>query len=580
MPNPLSDRGVTDRDYAAMVGTLVGEAAVKGTLQDYQAIADVIANRLNDKNFVSQYGKSIAAQTMNPKEFSTWSPKEVNAYQNAKAGFMASLNPAVANQMPAAMRERVNLAQQAVNDVMVSGKARGVAQGATFYDNPAVTAKLGTGGFHNRLEDQYGSTMIGAHRFSGPDFTDQPFDPVTYNGQLAAPAAAIPDTFTDIGLPAGQVDFMGELPDPALSAPPIGQVDFAGYLDAPQQPAQAGFSMTGDQFNGVFDAGFPAQAAAAPMDMGTFNDIQAAGFGETFGPSLNEMGQPQEAGVVAGLDSGPWGQTPDFNAPSLDQRNAETLAQDRINAFERDDLWSKPSSIPQDQINANVMAELTGQTVPFGAQPLQAATTTTPPQAASPNLANAPMGDFGMADMVAAPQATTAPQTHSLSPSSSLPETGPLPPERPKETFSLGPVGYSDLGLTVGGWASPVDAVTSSLGFGSGLLDGTIGRTLTGAGTGFLTGGLPGAAIGGLLSGTGWGDMMKSQLGDFLGTAWDHMSQGWGGYDFDTHGYGVGFNSRGERSPTGPNDRGDATMGDGSWGERSGTNPNNPQGIY
>jgi hypothetical protein len=220
MANPLSSRGVSDRDYAAAVGTLMGEAAVRGNLQDYQAIADVIANRQAS----GQFGKSIAGITMNPREFSTWSPREKNAYRSAVQGFTAALNPARIDKMPKAAQERFSLATQALDDVFNTGKARGIAQGATFYDNPTVTAKLGTGGFHNGLEDQYGSIQIGAHRFSGPGLTDLPFDPVTYNGQLAAPPSADP--------------FFGD-----LGAPPIGQVSFAGSLPDLTPAPEAGFSL-------------------------------------------------------------------------------------------------------------------------------------------------------------------------------------------------------------------------------------------------------------------------------------------------------------------------------------------------
>jgi hypothetical protein len=53
----------------------------------------------------------------------------------------------------------------------------------------------------------------------------------------------------------------------------------------------------------------------------------------------------------------------------------------------------------------------------------------------------------------------------------------------------------------------------------------------------------------------------------------------WDNWDPSTYGFGEGFNSRGERSHTGRDESGNATVGDGSYGERSGTNSNNPQGI-
>jgi hypothetical protein len=244
------------------------------------------------------------------------------------------------------------------------------------------------------------------------------------------------------------------------------------------------------------------------------------------------------------------------------------------------------------------------------------------PQLATPSfdMQSAYLGD--MADKFGAPQLSTpsvSPQSFAAAapvrsmgdaidigrpPSvsaSTLPETAPLPPSRPQEDgFSLGPFGWNDkTGLTVGGFASPVDAIKSGLGLGMpndafmngmadpryaaayspGFLDGPFGRTAIGAAKGAMFGGLPGMAFGGLMGGTGWGNAISNQLSDFFGGMLDHAMQGWDRYDFATHGYGAGFNERGERSPTGPNDSGSATLGDGSYGERSGTNPNNPQGI-
>lgn len=367
MANPLSDRGWSDRDYAAAVGTLAGEVAARGGLVDYQAVADVIANRVE----AGVYGKSVAQVTMNPREFSTWSPKEKAAYANAKAGFAAALNPSRAASLSPAIRDRVEKAQQAINDVMVTGKARGITQGATAYHNPEVTAKLGTGGWHNMLEDKYGAVTIGAHTFTGKGFRpDDTFDPITYNGQLGAPPSADP-YFGDV--------MFGDLP---VNAVPSGWVEASAIPDL--SPASAGFSLGGFQpneaaapdfsdmgaydFSGItrgtaFDnlPGFSPAAAATPdfsdFDVGSYPDITAGVFDapdyavdaaswdsmpESYGPAMSEMGIGT-SGYHSGVDAGPYGYTPDFSAPSEAYRTNEAFG---ISALNRDAVArSNPSDM-------------------------------------------------------------------------------------------------------------------------------------------------------------------------------------------------------------------------------------------
>jgi len=435
-------------------------------------------------------------------------------------------------------------------------------------------------------------------------------------------------------------------------------------------PAQGDISVLGgfSPFDAAFDGGYPeptfTRDVAAPEGIGPIGPV---GMGEAFGidvprdfssitdgvfsqspntASATSSTSAPAQGFHAGFDGGPWGATPDFSAPSLDQRNAEAFNQDAINSLAgsiardqdrldgnlaqqaainnsafniggftpTDDLGlSRPAgsfgingpnniasapltgmqSSPQlataplsmdtfNSIHNAGMQDMMGTglpslaAAPFSAPSIQ--TVSAPPTPTAPTTASSvPMGDVSPTTSVAS--RPSAPQTQSLPASTapSLPEKGPIPPSRP-ESFSLGPIGYGDLGLTIGGWASPVDAVANTLGFPSGTLNSPLGRTVSGAATGFGFGGLPGAVLGGVLGGTGWGQSMSNQLGDFLGTAWDHMTMGWDGYDFATHGYGLGFNERGERSHTGQRSEG-ATLGDGSYSERSGENPNNPQGI-
>ncbi len=433
-------------------------------------------------------------------------------------------------------------------------------------------------------------------------------------------------------------------------------------------PAPGSFGVWGGQgaFNDAFQGGYADPTFTRSQEVpDAISPLGSIGMGETFGidmprdysditagilhddlpgftPSspaavdLSDVAAPQPAspGYVAGVDAGPWGHTPDFGAPSLEQRNAQTFAQDRINAFESG-LAPGFRQNDIDTLNANLMAELAPSTPQLAAAPLstpngafgldgfQAATSapsafdlafsapnTMGGVSAQPSMMSAPsmtvqgytapssavaMGDV---DMPSTTASTAAPSRSYAR--SSLPETAPLPPTRPDDTFSLGPFGWGEKGLTIGGYQSPIDAIKSGLGISTkpdhsfmnamaspqyansytpGFLDSSLGRTLTGALKGSVFGGIPGAVFGGVLGGTGWGNRMSNQVDDFFGAMFDHAKQGWSGYDFASHGYGRGYNERGERSPTGPNDSGTATLGDGSYGERSGTNPNNPQGI-
>jgi hypothetical protein len=350
MANPLSDRGWSDRDYAAAIGTLAGEAATKGSLRDYQAIADVIANRLDDRNFASQYGRNVASQALNPKEFSTWDKAQKEAYRNAVTSFNAALNPKLEAKLPAALQERVSLAKQAVEDVFSTGKARGIAMGSTFYDNPKVTTALGTGGFHNGLENQYGSVTIGDHRFTGPGFNpDMEFDPVSLHGQLQ-----------DVGLPAE----LSGLTPPAVN---IGTPDLPGPLGgfgnidglsigAPSTPdvmSQFAGPSYSDITNGTaFDpiGGLNVSVPSTPDVMGqfegpTYPDMSAGLYGgppasdvsvpsppdvgglsglDAYGPAMSEAGWASPSHM--GFDAGSF-QTPDFDAPTQQAR-------DRIANFE------------------------------------------------------------------------------------------------------------------------------------------------------------------------------------------------------------------------------------------------------
>jgi hypothetical protein len=177
-------------------------------------------------------------------EFSTWSKGEKNAYQNALAGFAGALNPTRAAAFSPAIQSRIEQAKQAVEDVFSNGRARGIAQGATFYDNNEVTAQKGTGGFHDSLDRKYGSVQIGDHRFTGPDVRpNQPFDPLQLGMQ-----------------------------------PPDLPADLYGF---DQQPASAGFSLPEKETIQDVSLDFPA---FNPVDYG-IAPFSAKGWGQSAGLS-------------------------------------------------------------------------------------------------------------------------------------------------------------------------------------------------------------------------------------------------------------------------------------------------------
>ena len=158
----FSGPSFSEKDRAVAIGTMMGEAWQEG-FDGLAAVADVIANRVEDKAF-AHYGSNITGQAYRASEFSTWSPKEKSAYATATRAAFAP------EKLSPAERKAYAQAQKAFDAVFVEGTKRGISNGATFYHNPEVTAKLGTNAFHNRLDRNYGGMDIGNHRFTGPNF--------------------------------------------------------------------------------------------------------------------------------------------------------------------------------------------------------------------------------------------------------------------------------------------------------------------------------------------------------------------------------------------------------------------------
>ncbi|MFO1149073.1 MAG: cell wall hydrolase [Alsobacter sp.] len=180
MANPLSAYGISDRDYGAAIGTMVGEAGREG-VKGMAAVADVLANRVANQKYAG-YGDSVADQAKagGGSQFNAWNssnPRTIGAYLQAARAEAAATNPAAMAALPAAERKQLEQAAEAAFGVWGSGELRGVTKGATRYANKDVTDQWGTSAAQDKLEGQYGRLQIGNHTFTGPGFDPTaPFD--------------------------------------------------------------------------------------------------------------------------------------------------------------------------------------------------------------------------------------------------------------------------------------------------------------------------------------------------------------------------------------------------------------------
>jgi hypothetical protein len=309
--NPLAGLGWSTPDFRNTIGTIVGEVAAKSkNIIDYQAIADVIANRMADRQFTSQYGRSATAQTRAKSQFSTWNPgkQTAAARRNAVGGFLMALNPEYERKLPN-LAERTKMARQAVEDVFATGVGRGVAKGATSYHQPETTAKNRTDGWHNDLARRYGETQINDHTFTGrghygentpynsdymtPGHVGEGYTPAPRDAYTVQPQGISRATFDQIyeGMPAYEAPAtFDERYAPSGPMPPGSFGDFLGsygndHLIGSEQPASAGF------FNDRFEGDqLPMNSAAFGRPIGDYE----------FGSQAAPMTGP--ASMAYGLD--------------------------------------------------------------------------------------------------------------------------------------------------------------------------------------------------------------------------------------------------------------------------------------
>jgi hypothetical protein len=342
MTNPLSSRGWSDRDYARAVGTLMGEAwggtkNPASVLADYEMIADVIANR-QASGHPSYRGKSIDSLLKNPKEFSAWSPKQRDAYGQAKRGMAAALNPAKAGKLNAVEKQKLEFAVKALDNVFGNQSKRGNAKGADRYNNP----KLGPSKYHDDEAAKHGSMKVGSHRATGPNF-----------GQ---------DNFTTVERPysgAAMVDTPRESIPPAAAPYSPASLDFGPDFTSP--PSQARGAVTDPYgFSNIDTAAEAAPGSFAGYGPNAFGALDVpVDYGQTY-PEISAGLYDQPAPLSNADFDAIFGNMPDDSTGSIrGSRASAAPAAPPINApmpggpysFSNMQSWSPepaPATIPGD----------------------------------------------------------------------------------------------------------------------------------------------------------------------------------------------------------------------------------------
>ncbi len=545
------------------------------------------------------------------------------------------------------------LSQELEQDVMPGLNYSDLVQrtGLNAIDVPDVTGQLGI--------DPVGPVGFAENFGITPDdgvssFAADPIGRVDFAGYLDPVGPSPIDGPTDFAAtgsvaPAGAFSSQPLGPSQGFTSPDVASLFDSVPMGSPQafeqgwNPGFEGFNAPGliDQasFDARFDAGFPD---AVPMDAGTFDAIHSAGLpermietgfpetetgivspgalgmGETFGIAPEGFAP---SGFSAGVDAGPWGNTPDFDAPSLEARNAmdrfegamavrNNTAPDMTNKAIADRVMAElapkapeapiapaPISTPSFDMQSMYADEMADK---LGVSGLSTPSVSTQAAKASPNTSTRPATQ-GPAPTVAGPV------SRSYSSPASLPETAPLPPTRPQEqglfsglpsldlpSFDLPDMSIRGVGSALGlmdpiektGFLDAMANPEIAKGWSPGLFGGWTGGAITGAALGGLTGGPIGAVMGGVIGAADPFGRITDRLGNafggwFNGQGFDlgfGPAASWDTWDPSTYGFGIGYNERGERSHTGQRSEG-ATVGDGSYSERSGENPNNPQGI-
>lgn len=378
MPNPLSAAGVSDADYAAAVGTAMGEAYGEG-LAGMAAVVDVLANRTLTPREYGAKDSSLASVAYAKGQFDTWNSRFSNAYAIARDARFVAQDPARLSLRSREFQQRYAQAHQAVQGVLVDKTLRGIAQGAGFYRNPEKTSAA-----RNLEHALYGAEFrIGNHVFSGGNLslrgTTNPNDMVMAhwarqnNPELAtlaptAKASDLPSPYAiqsqalrgsgfDVGPPVwdgkslsdlaarvSPVERAGALPDITPTPAPVGAVERGSLPDIspvnPNAHGDYGYNPTEGYQGGVASpeglstpampsigpTSFSGLPMGTPRGLGSFMDAPSLPAGMAVSSSAPAM--PSAATAPMGVPSfGPaeFGTGQFSGQRSYDARNAAPI---------------------------------------------------------------------------------------------------------------------------------------------------------------------------------------------------------------------------------------------------------------
>jgi hypothetical protein len=441
------------------------------------------------------------------------------------------------------------------------------------------------------LADPSMPDVAGFGGFNAPGLIDQASFDDRFSAGFPDPAQMDAGTFNAIQDAAFQQSSismgMPETDMGIVSPGALGMGETFGISADPFSPSGFSAGVDAGPWGNVPDASAPSLEARNAMDR--FEGSMAV----QNNPSFDVRNEAIADRVMAELSpkAAPQASTPSAPvSPSLESLGISPVGMGRFDdAFAATPDLGTVSALPS--MAKMDMAMQTPQ-APIAPTPIAAA-----PMTSVPSFAAAPMGDIALPEVtVTAPRAATAPAPVAA-PSVSLPAAPAPTPTRTQEqvakdydlpSFSLPDFGLPDMGLPdlsvrgigsslglmdpvnrgfMDAMANPSLAQSWSLGF----MDTRTGQALQGAALGALTGGIPGAVMGGLWSGFDIGGMFSNAF-DRYANAYANLSP----VDF------AAFMADGnptDREPTGVDNSGNATVGDGSFGTQSGVNSNNPQGL-
>ena len=129
---------VSQRDFAAAVGTVAGEA-LNESFEGQAAVVDVLANRVTYARDgygvitepgiagVARAGRYGPAGRAGMREFDAWSPgTNARAYATATMFERAILDPTYRETLPSASKAKLEQIERATHGVLVDGSLRGI----------------------------------------------------------------------------------------------------------------------------------------------------------------------------------------------------------------------------------------------------------------------------------------------------------------------------------------------------------------------------------------------------------------------------------------------------------------------